>query len=141
MCKIVHGEVPIRTNKRFQVLNVTSEVEDWLSRIGARDGILVVYCPHTTAAVAVNEAEGGLLQDIVKLLEDLTKPGGPWMHNRIDSNAHAHLGNILVGSSASIPVRNGRLLTGTWQSVLFIEMDGPRSRRLRLTFVGTTSGE
>lgn len=135
-CRVMHGEVHVETRSRFETVDLTRTIEDWLREKGAANGVLTIYIPHTTAAIAVNEAESGLLSDILDLLKELTRPGGGWRHNRIDNNAHAHLGNILVGPSVSVPVRKGRLLLGTWQSVLFIEMDGPRRRRVLLTFVG-----
>ena len=85
----------------------------------------------------MNEAEPGLLEDILDYLSGLTRPGGPWRHNRIDDNAHAHLGQATIGHHASIPLGGGRLLLGTWQRILLVEMDGPRTRRLIVTVLGT----
>ncbi|MCE4625474.1 MAG: secondary thiamine-phosphate synthase enzyme YjbQ [Desulfurococcales archaeon] len=135
-CKVVHGEVGVTSRERFEVVVINREVEAWLRSIRAVDGILTVYVPHTTAAIAVNEAESGLMQDILDILKETTKPGWGWKHNRIDNNAHAHLGNILVGPSVVIPVKSGAMRLGTWQSIMFIEMDGPRRRRVLLTFTG-----
>ncbi len=134
--KVEHGSIEVSTSERFEIVDITREVVGWLRSIKASNGVLTVFVPHTTATVAVNERESGLLQDILDLLKSLTNPGGPWRHNRIDNNAHAHLSNVLVGHSACIPVRDGRLLLGTWQSILFIELDGPRRRRVLLTYIG-----
>lgn len=89
-------------------------------------------------AVAINESESGLREDIIGLLVELSKPNAFWKHNLIDHNAHAHLSNVLVGGERVVPVINGRLALGTWQRIMVIEMDGPRSRRLLLTFIGET---
>ena len=135
-CSIASGEIGVETRRRFELVDVTGRVEDWLSAHGARDGVLTVFVPHTTAAILINEAEPGLMEDILSLMRELTRPGAGWMHNRIDNNAHAHLGNVLVGPSVSIPVAGGRPRLGTWQRIMLLEMDGPRRRRLVLTFIG-----
>ncbi|MEB3844845.1 MAG: secondary thiamine-phosphate synthase enzyme YjbQ [Desulfurococcales archaeon] len=135
--RVAHGRIRVVTNERFETLDITGRVQGWLESINGRSGIVTVYVPHTTATIAVNEAEPGLLNDIVDLLKQLTMPGSTrWKHNRIDNNAHAHLSNILVGHSAVIPVMDGRLVLGTWQRIIFIEMDGPRNRSVHLTFIG-----
>jgi secondary thiamine-phosphate synthase enzyme len=125
-----------RSRSRFDIVDVTGEVERWLAQIKAGNGVLVVYTPHTTAALAINEREEGLLEDIVELLKELTKPEGRWKHNLVDDNAHAHLGNVIVGGDKVIPVSDGRLALGTWQRLLLLELDGPRVRRINLVYVG-----
>jgi len=135
-CKVYQGEASVRTTDRFQVLDVTNIVEEAVSKSGVTRGIASVYVPHTTCGITVNEAEPGLMRDIVEFLKEHTKPGAPWMHNRIDDNAHAHLGQSVLGHHASIPVADGRLYIGTWQRILLVEMDGPRRRRIIITVIG-----
>ncbi len=135
--RVVRGEVSVETRRRIEVVDVTGQVESWLRRVGAGEGILVVRVPHTTAAVTVNEAEPGLLEDIARLVEELFRPGGDWLHNRIDNNAHAHLAASLIGDSRVVPVESGRLALGTWQRILLVEGDGPRRRRLQLVYIGS----
>jgi secondary thiamine-phosphate synthase enzyme len=125
-----------KSRSRFDIVDVTGEVEKWLAQIKAGNGVLVVYTPHTTAALAINEREEGLLDDIVELLKELTKPERRWKHNLVDDNAHAHLGNVIVGGDKVIPVSDGRLALGTWQRLLLLELDGPRVRRINLVYVG-----
>ena len=134
------GIIPVTTRSRFDIVNVTSLVNSWLAKAGGEGGILNIHVPHTTAAILINEAEEGLLHDIVSLMRELTRPDADWQHNRIDNNAHAHLGNVLVGPGVTVPVAGGRLLLGTWQSVLLLEMDGPRRRKIILTFIGELRG-
>jgi len=134
--RIEYGEVTVETSRRIEAVDVTERVAGWLSRIKAGDGLLVVRVPHTTAAVTINEAEPGLLEDIVRVIEEYFKPGGPWMHNRIDNNAHAHLAASFMGDSRVIPVRSGRMALGTWQRLILVEGDGPRRRRLQLLYIG-----
>ena len=134
--RVVQGMLEARSRSRFDIVDVTGEVERWLAQIKAGNGVLVVYTPHTTAALAINEREEGLLEDIVELLKELTKPEGRWKHNLVDDNAHAHLGNVIVGGDKVIPVSGGRLALGTWQRLLLLELDGPRVRRINLVYVG-----
>jgi secondary thiamine-phosphate synthase enzyme len=134
--RIVQGVVEARSRSRFDIVDVTGEVVRWLTQVKARNGVLVAYTPHTTAALAINENEEGLLEDIVEFLKELTKPERRWKHNIVDDNAHAHLGNVVVGGDKVIPVSNGNLTLGTWQKLLLIEMDGPRVRRINLVYVG-----
>lgn len=94
------------------------------------NGIVVIHAPHATASIVVNEHEHGLLEDIVEKVKEFTEPGSSkWRHNRIDDNAHAHIGSALFGSARVFPVINSRVVRGTWQNIFFLEMDGPRPVR------------
>ena len=96
----------------------------------------MVYSPHTTTAIIINENEHGLKEDILKLL-NLMVPQGRYAHDLIDNNARSHLQAVVLGNNVCIPVENGGLALGTWQSVFFVELDGPRNRRLTVRIVGT----
>ncbi|MGC9071685.1 MAG: secondary thiamine-phosphate synthase enzyme YjbQ [Acidilobus sp.] len=126
----------VRSSSRFEVLDVTDEIQSWLTMIKAIDGIALISVPHTTAALTINEAEGGLKHDIVDAAKGLFNPDAPWKHNLVDNNAHAHLTSIFIGPFQCAPVEEGRLRLGTWQRVLLIEMDGPRSRTVNVKYVG-----
>ena len=130
------GSVRVRTSDRFEVVDVTDEVRSWLRTIKAHNGLLTVYLPHTTAAITINEPESGLRQDVIDLVKEVFRPGGPWRHNMVDVNAHAHLAAMFMGNSRVVPVVDGDLGLGTWQAILLVEMDGPRERTLRLIYVG-----
>ena len=133
------AEVAVRTEGRNQVVNVTRKVTDACGRLGLREGILLVSCRHTTCGLCINEDEEGLRQDLERLGESLLNPfrgPGGYRHDEIDDNAQAHLTSVLLGHSLTLPVSSGRPVLGTWQSVLLLEMDGPRSRTLDLTFIG-----
>ncbi|MEM1938981.1 MAG: secondary thiamine-phosphate synthase enzyme YjbQ [Acidilobaceae archaeon] len=134
--RILRSSLNISTRSRFEVIDITSMIENWLRESNVGNGLLLVYTPHTTAALAINEYESGLRQDILEMLKSLTKPDAHWRHNLIDNNAHAHLANIIVGGDKIVPVENGKLTLGTWQRLLFIELDGPRRREVRLVYVG-----
>lgn len=129
--------IDIETTERVDVIDVTDAVAGALPA-APQQGLCHVFVPHTTAGVILNEHEPRLLSDLVEVLDRLVPRDDGYSHDSIDDNADAHLRAMLLGSSVSIPVRDGELKLGTWQSVLFVEGDGPRRRELELTTVGTT---
>lgn len=118
-------ELAVSTKKKIQVLDITGKVTE--SR-RVDDGCIILHVPHTTAALAVNENESSLKSDMERFYRSLAK--GSWGHNRIDNNAEAHLASTTLNSSLTIPVENGKLILGRWQSILFVELDGPRERKV-----------
>ncbi len=122
--------IEIRTNRRVEIIDITSEVRREVERSDVKDGIAVVYTLHTTTAIIINENEPGLKEDIVFVLDKLVPRGAGYSHDNIDNNADAHLRAILLGNSVVVPVSNGRLDLGTWQRIMFVELDGPRNRRV-----------
>lgn len=124
-------KVPVMTTAKIQVIDITSEVSDSLS-IG--EGLLVAHVPHTTAGLIINENERNLSQDIGRFYKDLSK--GRWDHDSIDDNAASHLSATVLGSSITVPVEGGKPALGRWQSILFIELDGPRQREVLVQEVG-----
>lgn len=122
------GVFSITTSKRTEIIDITDMVEKNLD--GENINLALVYSPHTTTAIIINEAESGLLEDIISVMERLIPYGRGYRHDRIDSNADSHLKASILGNSAVVPVENGRLALGTWQRILFIEFDGPRTRRV-----------
>jgi secondary thiamine-phosphate synthase enzyme len=97
---------------------------------GVRTGLCVVYVPHATAAVVINEnADPNVCQDTLDALGRMV-PEGAWRHDRVDNNAAAHIKATILGPSETVPVRDGRLQLGTWQSLMLVEFDGPRERTL-----------
>lgn len=125
----------VRSKERIQVIDITGDVEAIVRRSGISEGICLVHLPHATAALVANENERGLINDIIrKIREELVREG--WEHDRIDDNAYAHLASSFIGPSRAFPVSSGRILRGTWQSILLIELDGPRERNVAVTVVG-----
>ena len=122
--------IQINTSRRVEVVDITSEVQKEVEKSGIKDGLAVVYTPHTTTAIVINENEPGLIEDIVFVLDRLIPRGAGYMHDEIDNNADSHLRAMLLGNSVVIPVTNGKLELGTWQRIMFLELDGPRSRRV-----------
>ncbi len=118
--------VRISTQAKLAVVDITEEINQLLPKDA--DACLV-FVPHTTAALVVNEGEPGLINDLLSMCENLL-PSRNYEHNRIDNNAKAHLMAMLLGNSLVLPVDHGRLALGTWQRVLFVELDGPRERKV-----------
>lgn len=115
----------VRTGDRIDVVDVTDRVETALH--GDAGGTCTVFVRHTTAGIAVNEAESRLLEDAESFLGDVVPDEG-WEHDRLDGNADSHLRALLLGPGETLPVSGGELDLGTWQSVLLVECDGPRTR-------------
>ena len=124
----------ISTNERLDVVDVTDQVADAIPD-NAESGVCHVFVGHTTAGVIVNEHERRLLGDIENFLEELAPTGDGYDHDAIDDNADAHLRATLLGESVTVPVRDGQLALGTWQSIMLVDCDGPRTRRLSVTVV------
>jgi len=119
----------IETTEHIEVLDVTDAVDSALP--AGASGTCTVFVEHTTCGVVVNEAERRLLNDVETALERLVPEDG-YAHDAIDDNAAAHLRSMLLGPAATVPVEDGGLALGTWQSVLLVECDGPRTRQLRV---------
>jgi len=117
--------VTVETDSKATVVDITGRVADQLP--ADADGVCTVYVRHTTAGVVVNEAERRLLDDLADGLETLVPDEG-WAHDALDGNADSHVRAMLVGESATVPVAAGELQLGRWQSILFVECDGPRTR-------------
>ena len=124
-------EFTVQTSKRREVIDLTRQVAE----AGLGDGIACIAVPHCTCAVCVNEHEEGLVGDLLQVVEQLTQ--GRWRHDRIDNNAGAHLGAALLGNAVCLPVQGSRLVLGTWQRVLLVELDGPRRRTVQVTVVNS----
>ena len=124
--------ITLHTRRSLQALDITQQV-NWVVRDSkVEEGTALVFTTHTTTAVTINEGERRLLEDIEAKMKDLAPQGAGYKHDSIDHNAHAHLAASIVGSSVTVPVRKAKLDLGTWQSVLFLELDGPRERHLEV---------
>lgn len=120
----------VSTDERVEAVDVTDEVAAEVP--DAADGLATVFVEHTTAGVTVNEAEPRLLGDLEDALSRLVAEDGGWAHDELDDNADSHIRAMLVGNGPTIPVADGELQLGTWQSVLLVECDGPRTRTVRV---------
>ncbi len=119
----------VQTGSREAFLDITGKVEEEVRRSEVKSGICVVYVPHTTAAVTINEnADPSVRQDIVMTLRKSVPDSLPYAHT--EGNSPAHVKSSLVGASITILIEEGRLVLGTWQGVFFCEFDGPRRRQV-----------
>ncbi|MBK8638207.1 MAG: YjbQ family protein [Chromatiaceae bacterium] len=131
--KSVLKKVRLGTTEPIQVMDITTQIKQLLAESGVSNGQLTLISSHTTAFVSLNEFEPGLQQDMVEYLDRVAPPGAGYRHdvNPVDGrlNAHSHLAGLFLNPSLTIPIVKGRLLLGGWQSILFIELDGPRETR------------
>ncbi len=122
-------ELIIKTNKKEELVDITELVEN---KIKIQNGLINVYVKHTTAAIIINENyDPNICTDILTCLSKLI-PRGIWLHDKIDNNASAHIKASILGPSETIPIKNKKLQLGQWQSIMFVELDGPRTRKIIL---------
>jgi len=121
--------VGIRTRAQDELVDITADVRRLVRESGVRRGACVVYVPHTTAGVTINEsADPDVARDILEALTNMVPRRAAYHHT--EGNAASHIRATLVGSSVTIPVEGGDLALGTWQGVFFCEFDGPRARKV-----------
>jgi len=121
--------IEILTKKHDECIEITHQVAEKVQLSGVKNGIAIVYVPHTTAGITINEhADPSVMQDVRKMLSLLI----PWDHDiysHMEGNSAAHIKSVLTGSSVTVIIKEGRLLLGTWQGIFFCEFDGPRRRK------------
>jgi secondary thiamine-phosphate synthase enzyme len=134
-------KLEVQTHAHRELVEITGLVRSALHQAGLRDGAVLVYCPHTTAGVTVQEnADPDVRRDLLQALENAvpdSPPRGRWLHG--EGNAPAHVKAALLGSSQLLPVEAGELQLGTWQGVFLCELDGPRARQVLLRFLADAS--
>ena len=130
----------LATSESIQFLDITADVEDLVRQSGLREGIVTIFSRHTTAAICIQEAEPLLLEDLREFLQRSAPADTHYRHNDFrvrtvhmhddeSPNGHAHCLQLMLGSSESVPIADGRLLLGTWQRIFLVELDGPRAAR------------
>lgn len=142
---IEHFQLELPTTENFQIIDVTSELQAKLQAIQAKEGLLFVSVQHTTTALTVNENESRLLVDIQKYFERLVPKGDRYLHNDLHlrdvpedepQNAHSHLIAMMLNTNETVGIKDGALVLGQYQSILLMELDGPRKRRIYAQFSG-----
>jgi secondary thiamine-phosphate synthase enzyme len=127
-------ELNIKTNSRAEMIDITASVQKAVKEQNVQSGYCIVFTPHTTAAVTINEnADPDVPHDIFAALERAIPHSGDYRHG--EGNSAAHVQSSLIGASETILIEDGRLALGTWQSIFFCEFDGPRSRRVLIKVV------
>jgi len=121
--------VNIQTKRRVELIDITAEVESIVRRLKISEGLCIVFCPHTTAGLTINEnADPSVKSDVIGHLEKLVPANRGYAH--MEGNADSHIKSSLFGSSLSIIIEESNLALGTWQGIYFCEFDGPRSRKV-----------
>jgi secondary thiamine-phosphate synthase enzyme len=139
----IHGETfVIDTDDRIQLVDLTERIMGFVRRLRVREGVVSLWSLHTTCAVFINEFQTALLSDIKRFLEMMVARDAEWNHNNPEHsdcdrmNADSHLRSLLLGHSLTLQISGGEVVLGQWQRILMAELDGPRSRTLRVQVMG-----
>ena len=144
--KTVHQYLPLSTNQNVEIIDITQQIQQLINIVEIRNGIVVITSQHTTLAVNVNENEQRLLDDIAVFFEKIAPKNETYLHNDIHlrdcppdepENAHAHLIAMCMGNSETVAIVDGKLVLGTYQSIMAIELDGPRERKVSVQVMGS----
>ena len=140
------AELTVETKTQFEIVDITSDVAAVVKDSGVKEGVAVIFAPHTTAAIRLNNFEPLLIQDIMKMLYRTAPVDINYSHDLFEiraqlqpderSNGHAHVKSFLLGASESVPVVDGELALGERQSIFFVELDGGRKRRVVVQVLG-----
>lgn len=131
-------EISLQTRSRFEMIDITAEVQKAVGEEKIESGICLIYTPHTTAAVTINEnADPDVSRDILAALDKAVPLNANYRH--MEGNSAAHVKASLVGASELVIIEKGRIVLGTWQSIFFCEFDGPRSRKVFISIIAGIS--
>jgi secondary thiamine-phosphate synthase enzyme len=143
---IINQIITLKTEKGITIHNLTPIVDRVLAETSIKNGQIIVFSQHTTTAIAINEYEERLLEDIKVHLQKLAPESGKYLHNDLHLrsnipadepiNAHSHLMAMMLNNHEIIPIIDGKLALGTWQSLLFFDLDGPRERNVLIQISG-----
>jgi secondary thiamine-phosphate synthase enzyme len=123
-------EITVSTSKRQELVDITDKVKKIVKNSKIEDGVCNIFTPHATAAIMINENhDPNVCLDIIECLNKLV-PSGKWKHDCIDNNADSHIKSSIVGCSQAAPIKDGKLVLGTWQAIMLADFDGPRERRI-----------
>jgi len=123
-----HQNINIKTKSQTELIDITEHVKQFVNKNQIESGMCMIYVPHTTAAVTINEnADPSVKKDVLMVVNDII----PWKnaYKHLEGNSPAHIKSILFGASELIPVIDKQLVLGTWQGIFFCEFDGPRNRK------------
>ena len=127
-------EISLQTHSRVEMIDITTAVQKIIQEGEGKTGICLVYTPHTTAAITINEnADPDVPRDILAALDKAVPLSANYRH--AEGNSAAHVKSSLVGASEMVMIENGRLVLGTWQSIFFCEFDGPRTRKVSVSVI------
>jgi secondary thiamine-phosphate synthase enzyme len=133
---IISETLAVSTRRRCEMVDITRQVADIVAASGISDGEVMVYCPHTTAAITINEnADPDVVHDILMTLDELL-PQARAGYRHAEGNSDAHVKSSLLGAGETVLVQSGRPMLGTWQAIFFCEFDGPRNRKVTVQVRG-----
>ena len=125
------NELKVISKKRNEMIDITTDVQKLIEKENIQNGYVIVYIPHTTAGITINEgADSDVQKDIIETLNRLVPESGNYLHS--EGNSDAHIKASILGSSITVLIENNELVLGTWQHIFFYEADGPRSRKVYL---------
>lgn len=123
-------EIKLSTTKKQEIVDITDSVQEIISKSKVKDGICNLFVLGATAAIIINENDDpNICLDLIDCLDKIA-PQGVWRHDKVDSNASAHIKSAILGPSETVPITDGKLDLGTWQSIMLADFDGPRSERI-----------
>jgi secondary thiamine-phosphate synthase enzyme len=124
----------VKSRTRTELIDITSKIQDMVTSAGVDQGLCMLYVPHTTAAITINEsADPSVKEDILMIINKII----PWEagYRHLEGNSPAHIKSTIVGASELIAIDNNRLVLGTWQGIFFCEFDGPRTRKVQVRII------
>ncbi|UCD13602.1 MAG: YjbQ family protein [Thermoplasmatales archaeon] len=136
---VYYDEITIQTNGETDMVNLTDDIQSTISKSKLKEGIACIFVGGSTGTVTTIEYEPGLIKDLPRALEKIAPKGIHYDHHETwhDDNGHSHVRASIMGPSLTVPIRKGRVLHGTWQQIVFVELDtGPRTRKIAVQIVG-----
>jgi secondary thiamine-phosphate synthase enzyme len=134
--KIVNDSFSVGTNSRNQMIDITDKVQNTIHKSGITKGSVLIFCPHTTGAITINEnADPDVVHDILLTLSELM-PQDRKGYRHSEGNSDAHIKSSLIGCSETVIINEGHMMLGTWQGIYFCEFDGPRKRTVSIQITG-----
>lgn len=133
------GELNVKTRGEVDIINITDDVQDIVNESKIKNGIICLFVPGSTGTITTIEYEPGLMQDLPRALEIIAPKGIYYNHHETwhDDNGHSHVRASLMGPGMSVPLKNGKIIHGTWQQIVFVELDtSPRNRNIIVQIVG-----
>ena len=136
---VYYDEINVATNGEVEMVDITGDIQNTVIKSKIKDGIACIFVPGSTGSVTTIEYEPGLMKDLPRALQKIAPKGEHYDHHETwhDDNGHSHVRASLMGPSITVPIKNGRILHGTWQQIVFVELDtGPRDRNIIVQIVG-----
>jgi secondary thiamine-phosphate synthase enzyme len=136
---VYYDEVNVRTRGEVDIVDITGDIQSVISKSKIKNGIVCIFVPGSTGSLTTIEYEPGLMKDLPRILEKIAPKNDYYDHHETwhDDNGHSHVRASLMGPSITIPIRDGKLLHGTWQQVVFVELDtSSRNRNLSVQIIG-----